>query len=228
MSNLERSKLGPHDIKRALSGNALFVDLEDFYIDDLIPLGDVRGYKKGQHLVSEGEDGDSVFFIVSGKANVTLYSEDGQRIVIATLSDGDMFGEMSILDKLPRSASVEATSDITCFLVGKDSFLEYLNKHHRVYSRFLPYLSIKLRQSTKKIGGLALLDVCGRIAQTLLGMVDEGVTEDDGIPRVPRMTHEELAAQIGSSREVVSRALKKLTEEGYIKVEKKTIAIYSR
>ncbi|MBI5588822.1 MAG: helix-turn-helix domain-containing protein, partial [Deltaproteobacteria bacterium] len=111
-----------------------------------------------------------------------------------------------------------------CLVINKTAFLDYLARHHRVYGRLFAYLTGRLRDATRKIGGLALLDVCGRIAHTLIGMSRAG--EDEKVVSIERPTHEELAAMIGSSREVVSRALKKMTQEGYIKIEKDRIFLY--
>jgi CRP-like cAMP-binding protein len=215
-----------HDAKKieymqeVLARNPLFEGLDDFYIKDIIPIGEVMSWAKGSQIICEGDSGDTVYFLLSGRAKVTLYGDEGREIVLAVLKEGDMFGEMSILDNKPRSANVEASKDIECFVVTRKAFLEYLSKHHRVYMMLFAYLTGRLREATRKIGGLALLDVCGRIAHTLIGMSKENSTGKGGFVAIERPTHEELAAMIGSSREVVSRALKKMTQEGYIKVEK--------
>lgn len=212
-------------VEQVLSSNPLFSSLEGFYIKDLIGKGERRVFSAGSQIISEGESGEEVFFIISGKVKVTLYGEEGREIVLSILRQGDMVGEMSIIDDLPRSANVEAIEDLDCLVIGKQAFLNYLSKHHRVYIRFLAYLTGRLREATRKIGGLALLDVCGRIAHTLIGMAGKKGTAS-GVVAVDRITHEEIAAMIGSSREVVSRALKKMAHEGYIKIEKDKMILY--
>ncbi|MEK6790995.1 MAG: Crp/Fnr family transcriptional regulator [Deltaproteobacteria bacterium] len=209
-----------------LANNPLFTKLEAFYLVDLIAKGEARVFPSGTQILSEGEAGDAVYFIISGRAKVTLYGEEGREIVISTLKEGDLFGEMSIMDDKPRSANVEAQSALECMVLTKSAFLEYLSKHHKVYTRLFAYLTGRLREATRKIGGLALLDVCGRIAHTLIGMSKAGAK--DKVVAIERPTHEELAALIGSSREVVSRAIKKMTQEGYIKIEKKRILLIMR
>ncbi|MBE7415696.1 MAG: Crp/Fnr family transcriptional regulator [Deltaproteobacteria bacterium] len=212
-------------VKEVLALNPLFKGLEDFYITDLIPRAELRSWPGGIQVITEGDEGDAVYFIISGKVKVTLYGEEGREIVLAVLKNGDMFGEMSIMDDKPRSANVEAVTDLSCLVISKSAFLEYLSRHHKVYVRLFAYLTGRLREATRKIGGLALLDVCGRIAHTLIGMANaEGSGEK--VIAIERPTHEELAAMIGSSREVVSRALKKMTQEGYIKIEKGRILLY--
>ncbi|MEK7679164.1 MAG: Crp/Fnr family transcriptional regulator [Deltaproteobacteria bacterium] len=210
--------------EQILSRNPLFSGLEDFYIKDLAAKGDVRSWPAGSQVIVEGETGEEVYFITSGKVKVTLYGEEGREIVLAGLREGDVLGEMAIIDDKPRSANVEAVSVLECLVINKAAFLEYLARHHRVYGRLFAYLTGRLREATRKIGGLALLDVCGRIAHTLIGMSRAGA--DEKVISIERPTHEEIAAMIGSSREVVSRALKKMTQEGYIKIEKDKILLY--
>lgn len=222
----EVKKVSEKDVSSILSSNPLFAGLEDFYIRDLLRVGEVRTWAKGSQIICEGDSGDTIYFILSGKAKVTLYGEEGREIVLSVLKEGDLFGEMSIIDDKPRSANVEAAKNMECLVVNRKAFLEYLSKHHRVYMMFFAYLTGRLREATRKIGGLALLDVCGRIAHTLIGMSKEADATKKKIVEIERPTHEELAAMIGSSREVVSRALKKMSEEGYIKIEKGRILLY--
>lgn len=212
-------------VEEGLARNQLFTGLEDFYLKGIISRGEVRNWPSGTQIITEGDPGDAVFFIISGRVKVTLYGEEGREIVLAILNDGDMFGEMSIIDDKPRSANVEAVQELTCLVVTKGAFLDYMSRHHKVYMRFFAYLTGRLREATRKIGGLALLDVCGRIAHTLLGMAKAN-GGDKEVVEIERPTHEQLAAMIGSSREVVSRALKKMTQEGYIKIEKDRILLY--
>jgi len=214
------------EAEEILLRNPFFKGLEPFYLRDFIAKSEKRTYPAHTQIISEGDPGDSIYFILSGKAVVTLYGEEGREIVVAILKEGDIFGEMSIIDNLPRSANVESSTHLDCMVLTKTAFLEYLSRHHKVYMRFFAYLTGRLREATRKIGGLALLDVCGRIAHTLIGMSKMSGAGKEKIVAIERPTHEELAAMIGSSREVVSRALKKMSQEGYIKIEKKKILLY--
>lgn len=224
--NVRDRKEGNKRAEDVLRQNPLFEGLEGFYIKDFIARGEVKSWPAGTQLITEGDRGDAVYFLLSGKAKVTLYGEEGREIVLSILKEGDMFGEMSIIDDKPRSANVEAVKEIECLVINKAAFIEYLSTHHRVYMKFFSYLTGRLREATRQIGGLALLDVCGRIAHTLIGMSKNGASTKDKVAVIERPTHEELAALIGSSREVVSRALKKMSQEGYIKIEKGRILLY--
>lgn len=194
-------------------------------IVDLIRLGDVRSWSRGSQIISEGEQGKSLYIILSGKAKVTLYGEGGKEIVLSMIGEGDFFGEMSLLDGEPRSANVEVVRDIGCLVIKRTNFLDYLKEHPSVAVQLLIYQTMRLREADRKIGGLALLGVCGRIAHTFIDIArKEGKGSD--VVSIDRITHEDIAAMIGSSREVVSRALKKMSEEGYIGVEKDTFTLY--
>ncbi len=212
-------------IAAVLAENPLFAELEPFYVNDFIESGELRSWPKGSQIICEGDTGDAVFFLLSGRVKVTLYGEEGKEIVLSVLDTGEMFGELSIIDDRPRSANVVTVKDVDCFVVSKTAFLDYMKRHHKVYLTLFAYLTSRLRSATRQIGGLALLDVCGRIAHTLLGMAESAGDEDE-VVSIERPTHEELAAMIGSSREVVSRALKKMTQDGYIKIEKNRILLY--
>jgi len=214
------------ELREALERNPLFASLEGFYIDDLAERGEIRSWPARSQIISEGDEGDAVYFILSGKAKVTLYGEEGREIVLAVLGESEIFGELSIIDDRPRSANVETTSELKCFVIGKRAFLDYLSTHHKVYRRFFACLTGRLRGATRQIGGLALLDVCGRIAHTLIGMSKDGPADAVGEVSIERPTHEQIAALIGSSREVVSRALKKMSNEGYIRIEKDRIVLH--
>jgi CRP-like cAMP-binding protein len=205
----------------------IFSSLNDGDIKALSKMGDRRHWQKGSQIISEGDGGNAIYLILSGKVKVVLYGEEGKEIVLSVMKKGDVFGEMSLFDREPRSANVEAIEDAECFIIHGNNLLKYIESHPSVALNFLSHLSRRLREADRKIGGLALLDVCGRIAHTLLGIANAGDDiQEKGDVTIERLTHEEIAAMIGSSREVVSRALKKMAEEGYVKVEKKRFILH--
>ena len=116
-------------IEEGLSRNPLFNGLEDFYLKDIIARAEVRTWPDRIQIITEGEAGDAVYFILSGRVKVTLYGEEGREIVLAVLKEGDMFGELSIIDDKPRSANVEAISRIP--LPPSQGLHEVLRLSHR-------------------------------------------------------------------------------------------------
>ncbi|MFQ5586859.1 MAG: Crp/Fnr family transcriptional regulator [Thermodesulfobacteriota bacterium] len=213
------------EIEGIFRSNDAFGSVDKGDIVDLIKLGDLKTWLKGSQVISKGETGEALYVILTGKAKVTLYGEGGKEIVLSVIDGGDFFGEMSLFDGEPRSANVEAMENMECLVLKRRDFLSYLKEHPAVAVQLLIYQTKRLREADRKIGGLALLDVCGRIANTFIGLAEKEGKGDD-VTRIRRITHEDIAAMIGSSREVVSRALKKMSEEGYIGVEKDSFVLY--
>ena len=214
-------------IAHIISNARIFGSLNSEDIKALAKMGEKRQWRKGSQIISEGDEGDAIYLVLSGKVKVVLYGEEGREIVLSTMKEGDIFGEMALFDGEPRSANVEAIEDAECFVIRGDNLLKYIKNHPAVALNFLSHLSRRLREADRKIGGLALLDVCGRIAHTLLGIANAGNgIQGKGVVTIERLTHEEIAAMIGSSREVVSRALKKMAQEGYVKIEKERFTLY--
>src|SRR3972149_10251268 len=218
-----------------ISNARIFGSLNSEDIKALAKMGEKRQWRKGSQIISEGDEGDAIYLVLSGKVKVVLYGEEGREIVLSIMKKGDIFGEMALFDGEPRSANVEAIEDAECFVIRGDNLLKYIKNHPAVALNFLSHLSRRLREADRKIGGLALLDVCGRIAHTLLGIANTGngmqgkgppISKAEGVVTIERLTHEEKAAMIGSSREVVSRALKKMVQEGDGKIEKERFTLY--
>src|SRR3989304_7243155 len=203
-----------------ISNARIFGSLNSEDIKALAKMGEKRQWRKGSQISSEGDEGDAIYLVLSGKVKVVLYGEEGREIVLSTMKEGDIFGEMALFDGEPRSANVEAIEDAECFVIRGDNLLKYIKNHPAVALNFLSHLSRRLREADRQIGGLALLDGCGRMAHTFLGIASPSGKTEKGVVAIERLTHEEIAAMIGSSREVVSRALKKMAQEGYVEIEK--------
>src|SRR3990170_5724757 len=216
------------NIAKVISNARIFGSLSGEDVSALIKLGEKRHWPKGGQIIREGDIGDALYIILSGRLKVVLYGEEGKEIVLSIMKEGDIFGEMALFDGEPRSANVEAVEDTECFIIQGSTLLEYIKVHPAVALNFLSHLSRRLREADRKIGGLALLDVCGRIAHTFLDIAKKasGGAQEKKVVSIERLTHEEIAAMIGSSREVVSRALKKMTQEGYVKIEKERFILH--
>lgn len=214
-------------IENVISNARIFGSLNNKDIKYLVTMGERRQWLKGSQIISEGDESNALYIILSGKVKIVLYGEEGKEIVLSIMKEGEVFGEMALFDGEPRSASVEALEDVECFIIHGNDFRKYVKNHPIVAFNFLAHLSRRIREADKQIGGLALLDVCGRIAHTLLSVANRGknIKEKEWVT-IERLTHEDIASMIGSSREVISRALKKMVQEGYIKVEKKTFILH--
>jgi CRP/FNR family transcriptional regulator/CRP/FNR family cyclic AMP-dependent transcriptional regulator len=204
----------------------LFASLRDEELDAINHVSVVKTFPKDRFILLEKEEGDSLFIILKGKVKVTSFSEHGKEVIFSILGDGDFFGEMSILDGKPRSASVVAAEDSVIRTLRRADFYNLMETYPRIAFSLLEVLTQRLRRADERIESMALLDVSGRIAGILLQLADEkGVRTDRGILIKARPTHQELANMVGTTRETVTRALKQLERRKYILISGKDITI---
>lgn len=189
--------------------------------DDLMRLAVIRHYPRNTIIVSEGDDTDSVYFIVAGAVRVFLSDSKGNEVVIGTLKAGDSFGEMA-LEPGTRSASVISIEPLCLAVVRLDSFRTFLMSHPDCLYGLLRKLIRRARMSNRNMKSLALMDVYGRLVQLLGDMAEDS----DGrriIAHLP--TQKELASRIGCSREMVNKILRDLTEGQYLRIERRQAEI---
>lgn len=201
---------------------SLFSGLPEAAIQAVSALATNRTYPKNTIIITEGDDSDSLYAVLSGKVKVYLSDDEGKEIIINILSVGDYFGELALLDDQPRSASVMTLEESKLAVLSKVAFEDCLAKHPSVALPVIRGLSIRLRNLTENVKSLALMDVYGRVARTLLDMA---VPDGDALVIHQRLTQREIASMVGASREMVSRILKDLSAGGYITIANKTITI---
>ncbi|MBT3343234.1 MAG: Crp/Fnr family transcriptional regulator [Gemmatimonadetes bacterium] len=204
----------------------LFEALDDEQLEAIALVTITRSFDKDQVIILAEEEGDALFIISDGQVKVSIVSEDGREVILSLLGPGAVFGELSLLDGKPRSANVVATADTGLYMVRRSDFLQLVYKVPQIAVGLLSELASRLRKTDRKIEGLALLDVTSRISETLLSLADEqGTKTDEGIQLESRPTHQQIANMSGTTRETVSRVLKRLENEGYVSCEGRTITI---
>ncbi len=205
---------------------AIFSDLSEPDVDRLSALLQEVLYSKDEIILHKEDPGDSLFIIRQGRVKVVLYGDDGREVILSILKEGDFFGEMSLLDGEPRSASVVSMEEADLYILKRDDFLQTLMERPGMALRILVELSRRLRVADEKIGSLALLDVYGRIAGALLQIArTEGKVDGDRIIIDERPTQQDIASMAGASRETVSRVLNDLVKSGLISMEGKKVII---
>ena len=172
-----------------------------------------RSFPRGRTIVSEGEPSQSLYVLLSGRAKVQRSDSEGKEVILAVLGSGDWFGEMSMIDDAPRSASVVTLEACEFMSIDKLSFRALLAQSTEVCMAVMKQLVVRLREADRKIETLALLDVYGRVARVLLDFSEEVNGERIVRNRLPR---QEIAKMIGASREMVSRVMKGLEAEGFV------------
>ena len=181
-----------------------------------------RSYPKNAIVINEGDEANSLYIILDGEVKVFLSNEDGREIIINTQGAGDHFGELALLDNAPRSASVMTTMKSTLGVISKEDFCTVITRHPELALKLIRELTRRVRLLSDSVKTLALMDVYGRVAKTLLGMAED---MDGNLVIENRPTQQEIANRIGASREMVARIMKDLTTGNYISLEGRRLVI---
>ena len=183
-----------------------------------------RSYPANSILINEGDNTDSLYVILEGEVKAYACDETGKEVILNILRAGDYFGELSLVDDEPRSASVMTLTPTKVMIISKANFKQCLAENSSLAFNLIRALTRQVRGLTESVKSLALMDVYGRVAHTLLDLAKDK-NEDGKMVIKPKLTHQDIAHIVGSSREMVSRIFKELTKGHYITVTKNSIVI---
>lgn len=202
----------------------LFAELDDRELTEIAAVAKGRKYAKEDVVFHADESGDVFCLIREGHVKVTMISPEGKEIILSMLGPGDFFGEMSLLDDEPRSATVIATEPLEVYTIWRSDFLQLLSENFAITRKVLAELSSRLRTASNRIESLATMDVYGRLARFFIDLArDSGKVLDNEYVAVTRPTHQAIANMIGTSRETVSRLIHDLMKQNLLLSEGKTI-----
>jgi CRP/FNR family transcriptional regulator, cyclic AMP receptor protein len=198
--------------------------IEDRVVRELATRGQIRSFPKNTVFINEGDRGDSLFIIVSGRVKVYVSDTQGREMILDIHGPGQYVGEMA-LDGRPRSASVMTLEATTCALVTRETLKAAIVADPDLAMSLIEELIDRARVATDTIKNLALMDVYGRVARLLLSLA----RERDGKLVVPeRLTQQDIADRVGASRDMISRIFKDLTTGGYVTVVDRQITLNRR
>ncbi len=181
-------------------------------LDAIAPHGLTRSFPAHAILINEGDTTDSLYIVLSGRVKVYASSDDGRELVLTEYGPGEYFGELSI-DGDKRSASIKALEACTCRVVQGSELRQFLADHPDFAMHLTRKLIRMVRRLTEQVRSIALQDVYGRMVRVLTDL-----SEPAGEERVLRhkLTQQDIADRVGSSREMVNRVMKELTAGGYV------------
>ena len=181
---------------------------------------------RGDVLFLEGDSGVRLYVVTDGKIKLGRTSADGRENLLAILGPGQMFGELSLFDPGPRSATATAVTPCTLMSLGHDELLRWLEDQPSVARALLHQLAARLRKTSDVVADLVFSDVPGRVAKALLDLSRRfGRTADDGIHVHHDLTQEELAQLVGASRETVNKALADFAMRGWLRLEPRSVVL---
>ncbi len=187
-------------------------------VDQLLLLTQVvlrKPYPKDSTVIAAGDPADALYVVISGRLKVMMSDNEGREVILAILSQGDFFGEMGLIDQAPRSASVVTIEPCELLTITRADFTKCLQKNFDLTMNVIRGLVKRLREADRKIGSLALMDVCGRVARLLMEMAE---TVDGQKVVTKKLPKQQIAKMVGASREMVSRVMKELETSGRIEV----------
>jgi CRP/FNR family cyclic AMP-dependent transcriptional regulator len=186
-----------------------------------------RTYAPKSLIINAGDISNELYYIIKGSVSVLMEDDSGHEIVLAYLNAGDFFGEIGMFDEAHRrSACVRARTRCEVAQIGYDRLRELFTDSCEILFKLASQMAIRLRDTSRKVGDLAFLDVAGRVARALLDMCKQpdAMTHPDGMQI--RITRQELGHIAGCSREMVGRVLKDLEERRLVHARGKTIVVF--
>ncbi|MBL7192180.1 Crp/Fnr family transcriptional regulator [bacterium] len=202
----------------------LFSDLPDRDLERVVSFMVTKRYKKHNLIFFEDDLGQNLFIIKKGRVKISRLDETGGEVIFAIMGEGDFFGELSIIDGQTRSATVTSIEDVELLVLWRGDFLDILQKYPQIAITLLKELASRIRKSDSQIKSLSLKDAKGRVASTLMRLAEDiGIIQDGEvvIKRLP--LQKDLANISGTSRETISRVIKKLEAGGYFEKKKNSL-----
>ncbi|WP_040157689.1 Crp/Fnr family transcriptional regulator [Mobilicoccus massiliensis] len=204
----------------------LFAALDDADVSALQATMSTSRLGRGEVLFREGEQGDRLYVIQSGKVKLGRSSADGRENLVAILGPGEMFGELSVFDPGPRNATATAVAETHLIGLGNEALQQFLLARPPVAQSLLAALARRLRRTNDSLADLVFTDVPGRVAKALLDLSERfGRPVDEGVLVAHDLTQEELAQLVGASRETVNKALADFATRGWLRLEARAVVL---
>jgi CRP-like cAMP-binding protein len=206
-------------LAQMLARNALFADLHEDELEALAARMHRLEMKSRATVFRQGDPADHCYVVLSGMLKVQLVNEDGNETVLSLLGPGTTFGEIALLDRQPRSATVSCHEKSELAWIDRQSFIAFLDQHPYVRDKLIIALCQRVRTLTERVEHLSVLDVSARLARTLLALSDAHGTELQGRRYLKmKISQGELGGMVGASRESVNKLLRGWADAGVVDI----------
>ena len=184
-------------------------------------------FPRGHSVFAEGEPGDRLYIIVSGKIKIGRCLPDGRENLLTIMGPSDIFGELAVFDPGPRTSSATTITELHAVSMDRDALRAWIADRPEISQQLLRVLARRLRRTNDNLADLIFTDVPGRVAKQLLALAQRFGIQEDGAVRVTHdLTQEEIAQLVGASRETVNKALGDFANRGWIQLEGKSVLIW--
>jgi len=198
----------------------LFQSFSDADFEHLSMSLRVQRLRKKQPLFQKGDEGTALYIVKKGKIKIVLPSKVGEEVILSIFSEGAFLGEMSLLDKKPRSANAVAMEESEVYVLNRTDFLSFLQKNENAIKCILSCLSERLRKTDDLLEDASFLSVSAKLAKKLIDLGREfGVKDKDRIRIGLRLTQQDIADLVGTTRESINKEIRVLREKGLVSTE---------
>lgn len=208
-----------------LAHSLLFSGLPREQVEKIAEIAVTKRYGKGASIFFEGDPGIGFFMVASGKVKIFKTSFDGKEQILHIFGPGEPFGEVPVFHGNPFPANAEALSECEVLFFPRAEFVGLITGNPSLALNMLAVLALRLRRFATQVENLSLKEVPGRLAAYLQYLMEEQQRQDRVVLDIPKG---QLASLLGTSSETLSRIFNKMSEEGLIRVEGKTIFILDR
>jgi CRP/FNR family transcriptional regulator, cyclic AMP receptor protein len=216
-------------VDEALRKAGLFQGVDVADVEAISSEFEIMEVSRGQVLFHEGEPGDSLYIVLSGKVKLGRRASDGRENLVAVMGPADQFGELSLFDPGPRTATAVVVTDGRVARLPKAALQKWVEERPRIAMQLLRVVARRLRRTNTMLADLIFVDVPGRVAKQLLQLAQRFGSVEGGQLRVTHdLTQEELAQLVGASRETVNKALADFAGRGWLRLEGKSVVILDR
>ena len=209
-----------------LARAGIFQGVDPSAVQDLRSALEPVSFPRAHVIFAEGELGDRLYIILSGKVKIGRRSPDGRENLLAVFGPSDMFGELSIFDPGPRTSTATTVTEVQAVTMDRPALREWITKRPEIAEQLLRVIARRLRRTNNMLADLIFTDVPGRVAKALLQLAHDFGTQEGGTLRVTHdLTQEEIAQLVGASRETVNKALADFAHRGWLRLEGKSVLI---
>lgn len=210
---------------RLLRETSLFAGIDATAAEQLARRLVRKRYRRGQPIFHQGDPGDALYILIDGAVAVVMSSEDGDRMVLATLRPPDVLGEIALLDGGLRSAGAEAVEETEAYMLSRATFLDLIREHPPLVDQLLRALGALVRRLSEQASDFVFLDLPGRVAKVLLRLAAEAGAEHDGAPLEITVNQARLAEMAGGSRQSINQILQGMSGRGWIEIRGRQLLI---
>jgi len=206
-----------------LRKHPIFCDLDSAAFDQLCRYAKHATLKRGATIFSKGDPGNSLVAVISGTVKISISSPDGRSAILNLIGPGEIFGEVAVLDGQARTADAIANTNCEIFIIDRREFLPFVRGQPALAMKFIEILCARLRWTSDQVEQVILQDLPGRLAATLLGLIEKRKVDPEG--RTIAVTQQEISEMVGMTRESINKQLRAWAARGWVRLEHGAVVV---